>query len=314
MKINKHLKTFLKAVVSVVLLYFLFRNIEINDWQLLKKIPFNSLLQITIIYLIANILSAYRWQLAMEGLKIKISYQKSLELTFIGLFFNNFLPSSVGGDIYKIYYFKQQKADIAKVIVSTIVDRLNGVIASIAFVLVFGLYYFGTIKNFFQHNFSATVFLWIIILLIFIIALILNTNFKTKLFWKFQLLQQVFDESRTFFFEQKAISWQIFVISLLMNILGALGIYFGLVGLGDSVESGFLPHLFLIPIINIGALLPISINSIGVSELLAVQTFPLFAYNGKLVLLSYLLWRIIGMLVSLIGGIVFVIRKEEMSE
>lgn len=67
-----------------------------------------------------------RLRTLLKSEKIKMPFFKLLELTYIGFFFNNFMPSAIGGDIVKAYYAGTITKEKAKSYVSVFMDRLTG--------------------------------------------------------------------------------------------------------------------------------------------------------------------------------------------
>lgn len=81
-------------------------------------------------------LVAWRWQIILR--REQLPFVLLLRLTFIGLFFNNFLPTGAGGDAVKGYYFlkdKKRKLDLG---LSIVIDRLIGSLSimSLGFIAV----------------------------------------------------------------------------------------------------------------------------------------------------------------------------------
>ena len=66
-----------------------------------------------------------RYLLATQG--IPMGLRDSVSLSFIGFFFNNFLPTSVGGDIVKAYYASKKTRDKIGCFTTVFLDRLFGV-------------------------------------------------------------------------------------------------------------------------------------------------------------------------------------------
>ena len=72
-----------------------------------------------------------------EGLKIPLG--RVIQLSYIGYFFNNFMPTAVGGDIVKAYYAYKQTKKAAKSFISVFMDRFLGLFSFI-FIAVFMLF------------------------------------------------------------------------------------------------------------------------------------------------------------------------------
>lgn len=74
-------------------------------------------------------LAALRWQALVKAQDIPIGYGKAIELTYLGLFCNNFMPGLTGGDFAKAYYVsKLTSTKKASAVVTVFLDRLIGLV------------------------------------------------------------------------------------------------------------------------------------------------------------------------------------------
>ena len=74
-------------------------------------------------------IGAVRWQLLLGVQGIRITYRESLRLTFIGWFFNNWMPGSTGGDFVKAYYIARQTNRKTEAVTVVFLDRFIGLVA-----------------------------------------------------------------------------------------------------------------------------------------------------------------------------------------
>jgi glycosyltransferase 2 family protein len=73
------------------------------------------------------LLGIYRWQLLLRAQGIMASFGRTARLTFMGLFWNNFMPGMTGGDVAKAVLIARENPEKRSAAVSTvIVDRLVG--------------------------------------------------------------------------------------------------------------------------------------------------------------------------------------------
>lgn len=310
MKKSKKLIVLIKVVITFILLYYLFKNLSINDLSEVTKISSLTLLSALLLHVLTILLCVYRWQLILKGLSIQVTFLKSLELTMIGLFFNNFLPSSVGGDAYKVYYFSKNSDTISKSLLSTLIDRISGLIGAIMLTFFFGILYFSQISKIIKNQLNIQEWCFLIILAVIIAIIILFYTLKKQFFKdKLTVIQKFISDFFQFFKSQRITVIQSIAISLLFNVTICLSIYLIINNLENQTLK-FQPLLLLVPAISLAAILPISINSIGVTEYLAVLLFPIFGFTSKIVLFSFLTWRFIGMFISLIGGILFLFQRK----
>jgi len=79
---------------------------------------------------VAPVIASWRWQMLLLAQDIRISFWRAAELTFIGLFFNNFMPGLTGGDLVKAYYAaKLTHERKTHAVVTVFLDRLIGMVA-----------------------------------------------------------------------------------------------------------------------------------------------------------------------------------------
>lgn len=72
---------------------------------------------------------AVRWRLLLGVQGIHLTFFESLRLTYIGWFFNNWLPGGAGGDFVKAYYLARQTHRKTEAVTVVFLDRLIGLVA-----------------------------------------------------------------------------------------------------------------------------------------------------------------------------------------
>jgi uncharacterized membrane protein YbhN (UPF0104 family) len=90
--------------------------------------------------LISRVAVARRWHVLLRSGGVPATWSQSLRITFAGLFANNFLPTTVGGDVARMAGALQVGFDAAVSAASLVMDRLVG-LAGFAFTLPIGLQY-----------------------------------------------------------------------------------------------------------------------------------------------------------------------------
>ena len=74
----------------------------------------------------ANVLGALQWGWILRASGLRPGIGRIVRVYWIGLFFNNFLPGSLGGDVYKVFVVGRETGALARVAGATIVDRVIG--------------------------------------------------------------------------------------------------------------------------------------------------------------------------------------------
>lgn len=82
-------------------------------------------------------LSAMRWHRILASQGFRVPLVKVVQITFIGQFFNNFMPGSYGGDAIRLgYVYKAARQGLSRIIFSLFVDRLSGLVGLLTLGLV----------------------------------------------------------------------------------------------------------------------------------------------------------------------------------
>jgi len=71
------------------------------------------------------VVNAFRWQLFLRPLGPGLPARDLVRLTFVGTFFNAFLPTGFGGDAYKSFRLRD-RSGLAPPLATTVLDRLAG--------------------------------------------------------------------------------------------------------------------------------------------------------------------------------------------
>lgn len=119
--------TAIKLVVSVALLAWLFSRVDAAElWATARRASPIWLAIAFLIYALNVQLSVWRWWLLVEAQELDVPFRQLNASMLVALFFNNFLPSNIGGDVIRIR--DTAKAAGSKTLASTIVlvDRTMG--------------------------------------------------------------------------------------------------------------------------------------------------------------------------------------------
>ncbi len=119
----------IKIAVSIILLTFLFSRIDAGRlWQTARQASLVWLAAALGIYVINVLASVWRWHVLLTAQDIPIPTRTLLGSYLVALFFNNFLPSNIGGDVIRIR--DSARFTGSKTLATTVVlaDRVIGLI------------------------------------------------------------------------------------------------------------------------------------------------------------------------------------------
>jgi hypothetical protein len=91
------------------------------------------------LFVLAVVTNAIKWYILLRAQGIPVPLGALTNYTFVGFFFNNFLPANVGGDVMRGFGLARYTARSAEAAVSVIVDRIIGLMAFMFTVLAAAL-------------------------------------------------------------------------------------------------------------------------------------------------------------------------------
>ncbi len=123
--------------IAIALLIFLFAQ---QGWAEIfatfRQISVWRLVLAFFIMLASRLAVSFRWHVLLQAVE-DVRFEKSLRITFAGLFASNFLPTTIGGDVVRLAGAIQLQISTAVAAASLVVDRLVGMLG-MALVIPFG--------------------------------------------------------------------------------------------------------------------------------------------------------------------------------
>ncbi len=118
------LVTALKLLVSLGLLAVLFARTDTGSlWRSLRTASLPWVLAALGLYLVQMLISAWRWGLLLRAQGVRLTERRLLASYLVAAFFNNFLPSNIGGDVIRIRDTSRPARSRALATTVVLVDR-----------------------------------------------------------------------------------------------------------------------------------------------------------------------------------------------
>ena len=268
----------LAAIVLIVLLIRQEGWTEIVD-SLRQISPLSFFLALTSL-LVSRLFVIARWHVLLQSGGVKISFRRTAELTLMGLFASNFLPTTVGGDVVRLAGVMQMGFDRAISLASIAADRLVG-LAGMLFAVPLGL---PPAWESLSQILAAQ-------------PIALMVSLQRPLRFARRTLQTF----STWLHQPKALFAALLCTWVNMLFI-FISIYLLVEGLGDHVSFWLIAGLYSLSYLV--TLIPISINGFGLQELSVTYLFlHVGGLNAATSLSLALLIRIIWMLASLPGAV-----------
>lgn len=302
--------TVLKIFIAGGLLFILFRR---TDFEQIINIIRESNAALLIISLSSFFLAFGLFMSLRLFLLTKEHFTNFLlcfKLSFIGLFFNNFLPTNIGGDGYKMYYLKKHvNKKWSKPFIIILIDRVSGSLMNILIFMGYFIFHPNILNlnrldvmNNLQIN-QQKFYLLISILGVILTGIILFLIYKNK--------NRLFTRIKKFLHEciyaVKEISLKKFLIinliSLFFHVFRGIGFYFLVIYFQGDIF--FLDIIFLLFLTTFLGLIPITVGALGTLEgaiILSLVFFDVPTESAKGVAILY---RTMLILFSALGAILF---------
>jgi uncharacterized protein (TIRG00374 family) len=301
----------IKVILSLALFAYVVAKVSPGDiWATIRHANANLMLAAAILFFISSLVGSWLWARLLRAQGVPIPYTKAASYYFVGLFFNNLLPSNIGGDIARISDASKHAHHVSPVFSATLMDRLLGVLA-IALVAV--LASFAALDRF--HLYA--IYTAIVIAFLFALGLFLSIFNRTvlKAFeWPFRILgarsieraiMRLMDDLHGYK-DQTGVLLRAFAASLAVQISRILVHY--IVGLALGVRAAAGLYFLVVPVLAALVSLPISLNGLGIREGAGVVLFQMAGLTREQAFTVPFLTYLVSVLISLLGGLIFVSR------
>lgn len=272
---------------------------QVNGW-LLVVVFLSMVLCVTI--------SAYKWQLLLRIHGARFSFARLHRLYFTAMFFNNFLPTSIGGDGYRIYRTLKNERSKTIAFLAVFMERLSGIVS----LLIIG-FCAAVIAHLLEANslsrMAVTGGMIGMAAGVPLLVLVSNRRFVSwvmSLKWFPSLLCDVIDYLGDYRRQPKAtrrailvsFGFHFFTVWWLMLLVNAVG---------GSMQ--YYEVAVVCAALSIVAVLPLSINGLGLVDGAFIYFAGFYGLGYDTALMTVLLQRALMLPISLAGGLLYLLDK-----
>ena len=267
----------IKSSVSLLLLYFILKEIELNNIiDIIFKANTFFLVIAVIFQVLIILIQTIRWRLFFPSDHAIFNFVYLFKIFFIGIFFNNILPTSSGGDGVRAYYIYKRGASVPLSTSPIIIERMAGLFAmigmaslSITFVDINAEWVY-MLRSFMLYAFIVMT----------LMIILLRWQMTYRMLYKFlkkisrnRIIKILLNmtESINQYLNKDALIIKVFLISISAQIIQIFVFLFISYSLG--IEFSLFNLIFAVPIVLIAAGLPISIGGFGVREVAIISVF-----------------------------------------
>ncbi|CAI6148731.1 MAG: hypothetical protein SPLUMA1_SPLUMAMAG1_00714 [uncultured Sulfurimonas sp.] len=299
------MKNIIKLIITIAIFYFLFREIDFVEFS---KIIFNShggwILVALLMQLTSTYLAAYRWFKISQLLVFKEKLSFYVQSYFKGTFFNQVLPSSIGGDAVRIIDLTRKEYEKKEAFYGVFVDRVVGLVGLLVLNLLATLIFFGT----FDNDFSLLI-IGITLSGILGFALLFQLHRLTFLAdIKFLNLFVRLANRLNSLYASRILLIKHISISVIVHLFSVLTMY-GL-SLALGLDLNFQTLLIAVPPVFLLTIIPISLAGWGVREGAMIGIFMLIGADQTKVLAMSILYGLL-LILSAAPGAYFWIKSKK---
>jgi glycosyltransferase 2 family protein len=243
----------------------------------------------------------WSWSLRLHDLRFPWIY---LFLTAcFGFFFNNLLPSAIGGDVYRVIRTTEQASDRSRAISAVLVDRVVGLAAMLCNGLLGALLLMQAYELARWYVIGAAIGLAALVATLGL--LYAGTGMGRRLLG-IRFLQPVWDNLRRI--GRPRPEWlPLIATSFLFQFLAAACLYLCFAGVG--AEISWAAALLITAAAGIGSVLPLSISGIGVVEGSIVGMAVALGVEYDLAVLAAIVLRLVTLPVSAACGLLYLATR-----
>ncbi len=254
-------------------------------------------------------LSAWKWQILLRMHGVNYRYMQLMKWYFTGAFISVFLPTSIGGDAYRIYRtYKNPKSRMSSVLAVT-VERVTGLLA----LLFMG--YVAAIVSYFESGnplsywaaITGSVGIPVGVVLLFIAIKLDLLNKLAQWPRSPKFLASLITHAKEYL-QQPRDAVYVMLLSFAFHLVRISGMLC-LLYLFDAQVSVF--SVFVVAALTtVIGMVPLSIGGFGVIEGSFTYLMSLYGLPTDIGLSTILIFRIAGILVALLGVVFYWLEKE----
>lgn len=296
-------KTIIRLLLAALIIIFIFLKMDIDLIALANAVQYPLLLIVALLFpLVINpIIVNNRWKTFLGMCGVKESFSVLAKITFTSTFLGLILPSSQGYDLLRILRIEQLHPEHrGKVGGTIIIERLLGlvclfVIASVAWLV--------------KRDSIAILPILLLLVLVVSLCLFLFSNkcysFIHNLFSKVNIgkkaigyLDTLYLGIHTFPFDKTIIKSILLILALQIANIIVVAVLFASCG----VNMGFINHLYIMPLVSVLTMLPVTFGGIGLREGGFLYFYSKYGICSETILAVSILYYVVIMLVPAFVG------------
>jgi glycosyltransferase 2 family protein len=251
---------------------------------------------VVMLYVAGQAMCAYRWQLLAALLKVHGRYREFLAYTFVGMFTNLFVPGLLAGDAARSVYLGRRQGRMGEAIASVVADRAVGLV---------GLFWLAAFTAIFL-NFApipSSVIMPTVAVGAIAFAGFLAAPLVARLIHLMPRPVRRAGGIVAPYLHHPLTLLPAIALSIVLQVTLAVGQYMLAAGLGLTAPLSL--FVLCVPIANVFASLPLTLNGLGIRESAYLLLFGMAGMRKEDAIALGLLWFATTVVGGLTGAIAF---------
>jgi len=265
--------------------------------------------------LLSVAVSAWRWQLLVSTQGVRSNYKTLAYIYMVGIFFNNLLPTSIGGDVFRTSYLGRRQPHWAGIAYSVVAERVLGLVALFSIGSLAAGYLFLSGKYPEALQIAGPVVVLALIVAITSAAVILSPFpgiVRSMRRWALgrPWLQRVFKGAPYVWAASEQVGPALrpaVGLSFLFQGMAVVANYVAALTIGESLP--IVLFFLFVPLVTLATLIPISVNGLGVREGLSVLLWTRVGLPEETAFSMALMAYLFVVFVGVLGGLAFAFRR-----
>jgi uncharacterized protein (TIRG00374 family) len=298
------MKNYIKMAVSLILIGLLIYNVEwVSFLDHLRTLSPWSILVVFVVFTVQFPISAIKWKTALKIHQLDYSLGYLLKIISIGFFFNNFLPTAIGGDAYRVFKTVPAEGFKSRAVSAVLLERIIGFSALLFLGFIGGVLTLVDEQNQLVQSYLLICAIGGIIAVCLFFLLWLGVFARLLERIKNIKKLEILTHNLGHIWNNPGLLINISMASLLFQVLAVIAISVLFDSLGSDV--GYPKYAVMAAIVGLASILPISINGIGVIEGAFVLSATQLGIGYNEAIIAAFMLRILMLPLSMICGFVY---------
>lgn len=259
-----------------------------------------------LVTLVQNLVSVWKWRLVVIAKRLRASFLLLLNYLYVSRLYNLILPTSMGGDVIRIFRLGKLNANMEVAAASVFVERFVGMLVLLLLSCISIMFMFKDAGALFLLSFTFLLLVTFLLGWAAVDARFVNIlhgladSTGVEVLLRASAKFEAFQSSIRQVGKNRIFLAKLFFYSALFYALAVLSVWVSALAFDQGVS--LVDMVIAVPFIMLIMNLPVSIGGLGLMEASYTIAFEILGYSAELGLITALLMRAKALFDALVGG------------